>query len=364
MGELVEHADGVYLGLAHGVYIKDTAIGSSALKPLLHSPPEWWWESAYNTVAPPVKTEEELAHNRLGTAVHVSLLEGKSVFDEAYGVMPSKRTHPEALDTAEDLKRELRKRGLSVTGDKEALVGRLLTSAPELEILQVTQRRFAGSGKRPVTDREHAIIQLLHAMATGEGIRLDIPDGMTLRQAFVGGLAEVSVFWTDDYGIRHRARLDKLLHRVTIDLKTITKWGHANFKKQLLAEIEKRGYFLQVSHYEEGRRQLRRLVDEGKVFGGTPEQRMLLSEIAAEDAWAWMWVFAKTKGYPAIKGIRLNPDTPQYVRAVRDREDALGNFMQYREMFGLEPGKIWIDPQPIWTPEHNEWPVLAGSEAL
>lgn len=351
------HEDGVYLGLAPEPYQADDALGSDALKTVAHSPPQWWWKSEHNKIEPPAPAQKQ-AHFRLGTAVHVCLLEGIDVYDACYGLLPTKEQYPEALVTVDDLKDECRDRRMTVSGSKEELSKRLLQANPDIQILDVIQAQWRrDSGLREVTPAEDRRIRLLHKMAMTSPETHVLPGGevTTLRQAFIGGLSEVSVFWTDVNGIRQRARFDKLKPRVTLDLKTFSSWNESHdFETGLLREAKHRGYPLQTAHYDEGRVQLRRLVDEGKVFGGTAEERKMLSEVADSDVWAWLWVFAITVGVPLMKGVRYDLAGVTHGEWKQKRENALARFLFYREFFGGFE-QMWFDPVAIMEPDDDDW---------
>lgn len=366
MAEIVEHEDGVFLNMPMDRYQRDTALGSGGIKQCANNPVKWWWKSAFNTIDPQqVETEAgERGHYRLGTAVHVATLDGKDasldVYEAAYGVVPSTTTHPKALVTDAHVKAELAKMHLRpVPGEKARRVEQLMAADPEAQVLDVLVEEFHRSGRSWVTASEDARVRLLHGMITMSPEKVPLVEGeaITLRDVFRGGLSEVSVFWTDENDIRQRGRLDYAKPRVTVDLKTFADWrDDLDFGPGLLREAWFRGYVTQWAHYDEARRQLRRLVAEGKVFGGTPEQRALLEEIAASDVWAWLWVFCITDGAPIVKGVRPDPGGIHYAKGVRQRETALTNFLYYRELFGLEPGQMWFDPVAIWTPEESDWP--------
>lgn len=362
MADLVRHEPGVYLNQRMSDYLRDYGLGSSALKDLLQEPAEWWWSSPFNTISPRTTDEKEAAHFRIGTATHVALLEGMEVFNTIYGLRPGKADYPDALDTKDELSAECQARGLPKSGTKEQLVDRLINAGATCELLPVIQREFDRSGKTPLSRSEMSTIMLLHQQAMSNPNELATVAGGSVRlsDAFRGGLSEVSVYWDDENGIPMRARFDKLHPNSTIDVKTFSNWSKANFGKALLVEIVRRGYLLQAAHYEEGRRQLRRFVREGRVFGGTEQQREILKEIAASEAWAWIWVFAKTVGAPLVKGVRLNMAGLRFNGAVGERDAALANFLAYREFHGLEPGKMWFDPaDAIWEPEDEDYPAFA-----
>jgi hypothetical protein len=356
--EIIRHEPGVYIGLSAEAYQRDAAIGSTALKTIAHSCPRWWWSSVHNQIDPPPPPKTDPTWARLGTALHVCLLEGIDVFSECYGTIPSAADHPNALVTVDHLKAALRGVGLGVGGDKNELIRRLLeydSTAEILDVIQATWRRE--SGKREITAAEDRRIRLLHRMAMAAPESFALPGGevTTLRQAFTGGLSELSVFWVDENGIEQRCRFDKLKPRVSLDLKSFSSWNETHdFDKGLLREAKFRGYPLQTAHYDEGRHQLRRLVAEGKVFGGTDEQRAMLDEIAASDVWGWIWVYAVTTGAPLMKGVRYDLGGLTAGEWKRKREDALAQFVFYREYFGGFE-RFWFDPVAILEPDDDDW---------
>lgn len=368
MAQIVDHADGVYLGLTSESYHRDSALGSTSIKRLRKSPVKWWWDSVYNTIQPPEKMMGEEEKYRLGTAAHVALLEGTDggldTYQAAYAIEPDKSTHPKALAGGADYRAWLSDMGMSTTGPtNEVLIRRILERDPSVEILELLKAEFKRSGVRAVSAAEDARIRLLHRVANASPTEFGLPDGevITLREAFRGGLSEVSVFWTDETGVRMKARFDKLKPLVTIDLKTFADWrDDRDFNQGLLREVKFRGYAMQAMHYEVAREALRDLVHAGEVHDGTPAQRTILEEIADQETWAWLWVFAITDGAPIIKGVRPDMQGPQMQGAAQDRQSALTDFLFYREMFGLEPGRMWFDPVAIWSPEESDWPIMGA----
>jgi hypothetical protein len=371
MAQFVEHELGCHLNLRHDSYIQDSGLGYGALVENLKSPIEYWHASAWNPLRP---TPPENKGFLQGTAAHTKFLDGVKVYDKVYGVRPSRATHPRALVTTTEISAELRKRKLSTSGLKPELVRRLADADPTLPILDNLQAQFERSGKIGLPLEIDFAITQLHAMAMKTREEMRLPDGsqLTIREALAGGLAEVSVFWIDENGIRQRARFDKLKPNVTIDLKTITDWKKSDFRKSLLRETILRGYVVQAAHYDEARRQLRIAVAEGRVWGGNKTQRKMLERIARAETWGWMWIFAKMNGAPQVKGIVLprvlpweidanNPQTStQYNEAVQQRATALLQYQYYKDFFGLE--NAWFDTEIIWVPQHDDWPPFLSLE--
>ena len=350
------HSLGVHLNLRHESYIDDLGLGYSGLKLLAVNPIEWWFASAWNPLRPP--EPPKAAFNR-GEAGHVAFLDGLKVYNRLYGRMPTGKTHPDYADTIAELLALCGKHGLSkVYIQKAELVDRLQRAKVKEKILAVEQAKFLRTGRRPISETDDNAIRMTQRMAMRSRQELNVgASHLTLRQAFTGGLHEVSVFWVDENGIRQRARFDKIKPNMTLDLKTLTDWKKSDFKQSLLREAIIRGYVLQWAHYDEGRRQLCKAVDEGRVFGGTPMQRKKLDAIAEAADWAWVWVYAKLDGAPQVRGIVPDRAGPQYAKAVEQRAQALTWFQFYREMYGMETP--WFDPEVVWVPQDIDWPSWA-----
>ncbi len=141
----------------------------------------------------------------------------------------------------------------------------------------------------------------------------------------------------------------------------------------MLRDAALKQYHVQAAHYEEGRRQLRRLVQEGKIFAprsSNPELQAkidadiaLLKHIAEAETWKWVWVFYKTDGAPRAKGVIMDwkkTHAQIIAEGAGRREEALINFDNYKQTFGLShEGQMWRDPELLWTPDIEDWPVYA-----
>lgn len=365
--QITHHEPGVYLGLREDSYLADPALGYSSLG-ALRQPLEFWFNSPINTVFP--KPPKDQKYFERGTACHVLFLEPPGTYDRTYGIVPTRMTNPNAIDTIPELIAACKKHGLATNyAVKADLVDRLSRGAPKVEILEVERQKFFASGKRPISADDHMRIQLSFRMAMRTREELGAgEDDLTLADAFTGGLSEVSCFWEDEAGIRQRARFDKLKPNVTIDLKTISDWKPSDFKTSLLKEIRIRNYLGQVVHYNEARRQLRKFVAADRVFGGTKAQRTLLKRIAKQETWAWTFVFCKMTGFPAVRAIVFTPENmglveegpdfmQQFVRAADERRDALTQYQFFKELYGDEPGSIWFDNEIVYQPTETDWGV-------
>jgi hypothetical protein len=361
MAELVEHALGCHLRQRHEDYLQDHGLGYSAVKDLYLSPVEWWDSSVHNPLRPDTSDDHSKLAYFLGTALHMFVLDGEKFYNRAYGRRPTRESHPDALDSVEQLRAACDSLGLGKASRKEDLIHKLVSSKRcPWPILADLQMQFDLSGKKAISFAHDARIRILHRqmMRDREELKLADDDGLTLRDALDGGLSEVSIYWVDDNGIRQRARFDRLKPNITLDLKSITRWKKGNFKKELLREIILRGYMIQVAHYHEARIQLRKAVAEGRVYGGTKTERKLLERIARSDYWAWVFVFAKMDGAAQVQALVIRQESGQFIKAQQQREEALANFLWHREFHGgLD--KPWFDPDVVWEPADTDWPEFS-----
>lgn len=359
MSELVEHELGVWLNQRHEDYLPDHALGYSAVKDIYLDPTEWWDSSSHNPLREIDDGDDYKLAYRRGAALHTFTLDGSRLYERIYAVRPTRATHPDALDSVAQLTEACRALNLDHRGLKADLVWRLVKAKSPWPILLDLQLRFDNSGKKDISQRDDFRIRMLHRMMMRSTMELKLQDGaITIRDVLHNSLTEVSVYWIDENGVRQRARFDVLKPNLTGDLKSITKWKKTNFKVALLQEVILRGYMIQAAHYHEARIQLRKAVAEGRVFGGNKTQRKLLERIARSDRWAWVFIFAKMDGSPQVKSIVIRPDSGQFIKAQQQRDEALANFMYYREFHGgLDIP--WFDPEVVWEPKEEEWPLFS-----
>jgi hypothetical protein len=418
---LLEHPDGVYIGLPELDYLNDWALSYSAFKTINSSPPDWHWDSPFNQLDK--KEQKDTAALRFGSALHAALLEPAGALEARFGVAPVPEDYPKAARTVTELKDEIKKFSQTPKGLKKDLIKQLLALDPDAQIFDVIKERWVKKGLVELSPGDMDKIKLMVALATKH------PD---LVMAFTGiGLSEVSVFWTDEQGIRQRARFDRMKPVASIDLKSFANWQGRNFKKALLREASIRQYHLQAAHYDEARRQARRLVQEGKVFvcseqifqideetgqyawdpdapiaGGqllltdqrpkdaktawftfetdedgvvhgrgrhlangeqaavtsirapSDEEMDLINQVLLPEAWEWVWIFYKTDGAPTAQPVRLRREVKAFSRGVEMRQEALTNFLHYQAIYGLE--SMWLRMDQMWDPDESEWPFFMG----
>lgn len=296
-----EHPDGIYFGMSDAVYHADKALGSTGLKKLVGNAPDFWWESWMN----PARDENDDTPAKIfGRQLHLCVLEGL----EKFKAFHAPQHHPAN-----------RKEGIAEIKD--------ITSA----------------GKVPVKFKDYAKILAASAF---------IKANKTLANAFEGGQPEVSVFWTAD-GVRFKARFDYLKLNAITDLKSIANRTDKEFTKACCDAVASYDYIISAEHYTEGRRQLKRLLNEGRVFGShDPEW---LAKVAANEVFAFVFVFWQKDGAPISHGIKLSPGNPLFSYARSMISQAVDNYRTYLAEFGTETA--WVPSTPLEELDETDLPV-------
>lgn len=390
---LLQHPDGIYIDLPELDYLNDPALSYSAFKTLNSSPPDWWWDSVFNILEDQVQRSTPAL--RFGSALHCGLLESLEELKRRFGVKPSE-DHPDYKDyarTIPDIKAAITALGNKPLGSgavKADWIAQLLELDPNAKILDIAIDEWKRRGITELTEEQLTKLHLMIRMADQHP---------HLKNAFTGrGLSEVSVFWTDENGVRQRARFDRLKPKASVDLKSFSNWKGREFKQALLREAALREYPMQAAHYDVGRTEAIRLLAEGKVYfcqeilltdaeidainaerlaenpdekdllepgakttvfrSPTDDELTLVREVMGSEQWEWVWVFYKTDGAPTAIPVRLNRDNMAFAVGQEKRKAALAHFLHYREMHDLIPGKMWLRLEPMWTPENEDWPAF------
>ena len=146
------------------------------------------------------------------------------------------------------------------------------------------------AGRKVVTALEDRQLRFMREVAIVER-----DDNADVRQLFDDShptLTEVSVFWTDERGIRRRARFDSLLPAFTLDLKSLDNYNGQSLRFFTGELIAKRGYDIQRADHFEARQQAMRLIGDGRLFGGSPEQRRWIATFPDQSPDGdYVWLF-------------------------------------------------------------------------
>jgi hypothetical protein len=302
--ERVEHAPGIYFGLDESRYHADSALGSTSMKKLADSPPDYWFDSPHN----PMREEDDgdTPARRFGRAVHKFVLEGRAAFESAYA----------PTDFS----------GATREGKAE-------------------RARIAEAGKTPIKREDWNRIQLAGTI---------IRSNPSISTAFDGGMPEVSVFWERD-GIRRKARFDYLKPRAIIDLKSNANQMQTSFVESCRRAIASYRYDIQPAHYGEARELVPQFAADGAVYGD--HDPTWLKRVADAKEWAFVWVFYQSQGAPLTWATKVSPGNGLLDLARSTLAKAEENYRKFLDRFGLE--QPWVLSDPLEEIDVNDIPTWA-----
>ena len=317
---------GIYFGMPEADYHAAPYIGSSNMKQLYASPPDYWFDSAMNPLR---EIEEPSFAQKFGTAIHYRILHGETEFKRLYRYVDGEKGE-----------------SVSAEGLKEWIAGE---GGIPAKLKADNERKVVEEfGVSLLTERTYERIMISAAMIT---------KNPHLAQAFTGGFPEVSVFWDQD-GVPCKARFDYLKLRATVDLKSFrSKDRIKTLDETILQDLFNYRYDIQVAHYQNGRRAARDLAAAGKVTilpGATgPDGEWLKKALEGEAG--WVFVFYKADGMPLSKSYQIPHGSPAHLSGRYAVEVALRNYADNLAKFGTdawvnvdEPFQITEEDMPKW----------------
>lgn len=310
--------DGIYFDLNETRYHLDSALGSTDIRRLGQSGPDYWFHSWMNPNRPPV--DETTPARTRGKAMHRLVLEGKQAFESRFVRRPN---DPSGATPA----------------DKSA-------------VTKAAKRDLLGNGETLLHGDDWDRIRIAGGM---------IRENPELSAAFDGGVPEVSIFYTRPDGVRVKCRFDYLKPRAITDLKSITNPQGMDFVRVCRVALA-RGYTTQAVHYLDGRAQLARLFAEGKVFGD--HDKDLLKRIAESAEYAFVWVFFQAEDAPITWGGKLSGrHTTLAGQIVTDNpiidfergkiEAAIARYKENLARFGTS---MWVLAEPLQEVQADDLP--------
>lgn len=295
---------GIYFGLDEAEYHADPALGSTDLRRLLASGPDYWYWSPLNPDAPQREPSPQLI---FGRALHKLVLEGSQAFFSRYVRRP------------DEIKRMNGKLRQTICPNGEDIL-----DADDYDRIMVSGGQIAQN-----------------------------PD---LAAAFEGGQPEVSVFWEHlldgEYIIRCKARFDYLKTRGIGDLKSIRNFYGRAFGEACTRSICDFRYDIQAAHYLEARSMLGQLVSDKYVFGDYDAD--WLNRVVSAKSYAFQWVFFQAEGASLTWSKSLSPGNPILDIAERDRQKALQVYREFSEKF--PDGQMWQSYEPVEELNINSMP--------
>jgi hypothetical protein len=325
--------DGVYPHLPDANYFAQDRLGSTDFVKLHKAPADWWYGSRHN----PDHKREPTDEMQFGSALHALLLEGEEAYERVVAVKPD--YYPE-------------------TDKKTGAV----TLKPWHGSANYCKAWAAENADRPlhltaVQDRavRHMVALVLAHPQLGPVMR--------------AGMPEVAILWTDPAtGLRLRAKIDYLLPRFCIDLKSFG--GDAKgltLNQQVNALVAQRDMDVQRRMYFSARQAMAELIKAGALFGASPEEADWLTRVAAIDDWQWCWIFYRRRedgrGYaPMVKPVlrshmrngQFAPDIT-FTTGEEKLRIAKANYLTFRERYGLDVP--WAVIEPAEEPDDAEFPA-------
>ncbi|MCA0358701.1 MAG: PD-(D/E)XK nuclease-like domain-containing protein [Proteobacteria bacterium] len=298
--------DGVYIDLSDEVYFAQDRLGSTDLSVLHRDPASWWYGSRHNPDRPVRVPSVEM---QFGSALHALVLEGEAVYQDKAVISPF-----------EDFR------------SKEARIWR------DDAIIR---------GKIIMTEDMDRRVRHMSALI------LNHPElGPPMRE----GMSEVAILWTDESGVKLRAKIDKLLPRFAIDLKSYG--GDAKgrtIREQCLNLVASRSMDVQRFMYWRARQQMAGL----PVVGGSPDQQAWIKRVAAVDVWSWCWIFYRRRDdergqAPIIQPIIRETNDVTFDSGRRKMEVALANYRAFRDRFGFTVP--WALVEEAIAPADHDFP--------
>lgn len=361
--------DGIYFGLPDTVYHAVPRLSSSGLQKLAVSPATFWRGSWLDPDRPELD-EDQTKAQLIGKAYHVARLEPDR-FHAAYCRLPGREDFEGDVLTSDNaIKAALKELGEPQTQGNESIAdrGRRLLEAD-----------YDGTVMAVVLD-DFEIKRAGRIALKGETFDEIIRDMDRIRAAgdiaplLSGGEAEVSIFWTDQHGLKMKARVDYLTALWWVDFKTFDNSRGKELNQALADAMRYNRYYLQGGTYREA-------IEAVRVQGlqiqstATDEQRALIAKIQmAPGPLACWFVFQEKTGIPNLLarefkfnrldhirqaevdafqpedgGARardaLAQPTQLYQRALWEADRAKRDFALYSEVY--EPGQPWAPINPV-----------------
>lgn len=375
--------DGVYFGLDFDVYLAVPRLGGGSICDLCVSAGTFWANSWLNPDRVlEVEDEEEKLFRRVGRAYHCARLT-PDLFPTQFARQPCKADYAEAAKlpagacwNGKDIEAQLAARNLPKKFKDDAGVAdqgqRLEKAGYKGVIWPLIEARFwadiEGRTNPPTVIPAKQYDEITRDMG-----RLR---GSPAVSAKLKGEPEVSVFWTDQHGLKRKARFDSLDRTHWADIKTYDNTRGKRLDQAIADSVRFNRYHVVAAHYREASEAVRTL---GLPIVGeaTDRQRKLVAEIQikpeAQDCW---FIFQEKNGVPNLlarqfrfmglpfgveeswdvgasehakaKGhAALTRPTQIYQLAMAEIDHALRQFALYSEVY--RAGQPWAPIEPIGT---------------
>lgn len=284
--------DGVYFDLPDEIYHAVPRLSASGLQKLCVSPATFWRGSWLDPDRPPLD-EEQTEAQLLGKAYHKARLE-PDLFESTYVRKLDKTEFPDALFTADQMKAVCEDIGLTKSGTKDVLADRLVDHGyRERPIWTVMERQWeeARNG-RIALDAKH-YDQMMRDMQ-------NVRENGEVAELLQGGFAEVSIFYTDQHGIKMKSRVDYLALTHWADFKTFENSRAKELDQALADAMRYNRYYVQAVAYRDAIEAVR--VGGLDIVGdATDAQREFIAKLRLNpNELDCHYIFQEKKGVPNL----------------------------------------------------------------
>jgi len=356
--------DGIYFDLPAEVYHAVPRLSASALQKLLVSAGTFW-RGSWLDPDRPEPDEDSTKAQILGRAYHTARLE-PHLFESSYVRALDKAEFPsDTLFTGTEMGAELAAMGLVKSGSVGEQADRLAAAGCAKPLWHIALRQWEEERGDRIPIPANFYDDIVRDM---ERIR-SVPDVAELLQ---GGAAEVSIFWTDERGMRLKARLDYLKATGWSDLKTFDNSRGKELEQTLVDFFRFNRCHVQAAQYRDAVDAIRsRSIT---VIEGSAEQRAMIDALVSlrEEPACW-YIFVEKNGVPNVLARRCEFDEvplnvraqhagagaegiarvealtrqPQlwFTKAQREVSKAKRRFRTYSEVY--QPGEAWLPFQPL-----------------
>jgi hypothetical protein len=297
--------DGIYFGLPKDVYHAVRRLSTSALQEIDCSPADWWKDSWLDP-NPTVLTEEQEKKRSMarviGSAYHVARLE-PDLFESSYVRELDKREMPRGtLSSDAAVKAQLKAKGLTQAIGTETLLERaqrLVEGGYEGTILSIEEARWEeevnGRISLPAITYDEILIDMERIHGSG-----------AVAEKLEGGAAEVSIFWTDEHGLKMKARVDYLTAKHWVDFKTFANPRRKRLAQVLAEAFRYERYHMQAVVYRDAIEHVR--TGGLQIIGeATDAQRGMIAAIQIAPAeLKCFYVFQQKGGVPNLLSRRVH----------------------------------------------------------
>jgi len=280
--------DGLYLHLDEDIYFAQKRLGSSDIVKLFQQREGWWWSSHLNTR----RVEKPKDALNFGKALHAAILEGIGAYEARFSVAPDKADFKDLCVTVDDIATALREAGVQIPSraTKPVLVELARVEAPHIPVWETIIAEFdVARGKRDaISSVEDWQIRMMADLVHSHG---EIGPLFNFSAEHLP-LAEVSVLWTTDDGIKRRGRLDGMLPTATGDLKSLGNWSGRPLSFEAGKAANDRGLDIQMADHHVARRKAYEFIKAGNVHGASDAELAWLRRFPVEAPhWGYFWIF-------------------------------------------------------------------------